>query len=827
MVYYLSEIEYYTALRNYVQTLLTEYAQEALPQERYLISLMRLVNRELENRITNRELAQKEYFNELQNYLRELNQLEARLKAANISELKDFTGELKARIQNTIRSGDVDYKKKKVFEDALQLLYVAEEMIKLDKSSSPEKVEKNISRSKKQLLHAFGEVDNLEDVKLDVEPTLFNLFNEWRRTQRVKYEARLLDVKVTRKKLINSGSRQEILRMFNEQLAMAYNQFNFGEYNQADKLLADLTTTYRDAGIREFEDVYFYRGESNFALNRFMLANDLFSKLLEEYPDSRYLAPVYERLIQINYKLENYAKAVDYFNAYRSVAGAATPGFYEMQFVAGLSLYHDEKYNEAEQLLSTIVPASPYYFFARYISGSIYASAQNYERASRILNNLIALEEVPADIYNRSLYKLALMAYEEGNYPGSIDYLNRIPASFSRYDEVLNVLAWSSFKYQQIQHESAETPDYTRAKLYAHELLDTYYASEHRMEAESLLGYIYQLENNPDFATQLYEDVYDSKLKKDDVLLFLRERDELEDLYVKARNTAERALQESKKQAYLRASDIAYNLEEEIWQMEMAEMNSTASPVSREIVNILDQLSQLQELKDEFKAAGNTRGILRVDSMQMRLTSVLERYPQDELRNALAYNWFAAYPVARRVAEYEFRKEKNQELQNEINEEISSLNDSVERLKTAIARQKQAGDFDDVAMAEHRMNRLQDLRKEYDGLYAAAKDLYAGRPYEEFNHWGDFGAFGLIDVNFSERDRLQNRLADVSSLHSSVVDVIQSRRDVVEDKIKKIEGEIRFMTMKVRLTERQRMRAERERTFKESFFDERTSEFQE
>jgi hypothetical protein len=45
--------------------------------------------------------------------------------------------------------------------------------------------------------------------------------------------------------------------------------------------------------------------------------------------------------------------------------------------------------------------------------------------------------------------------------------------------------------------------------------------------------------------------------------------------------------------------------------------------------------------------------------------------------------------------------------------------------------------------------------------------------------------------------------------------------------MKKIEAEIRFMTMKARLQERQRLRAEREQSFRETYFDQRTSEFEE
>jgi len=53
------------------------------------------------------------------------------------------------------------------------------------------------------------------------------------------------------------------------------------------------------------------------------------------------------------------------------------------------------------------------------------------------------------------------------------------------------------------------------------------------------------------------------------------------------------------------------------------------------------------------------------------------------------------------------------------------------------------------------------------------------------------------------------------------------RATTFEDQLKKIEAEIRFMTMKARLEERQRLRAEREQSFRETYFDTRTTEFEE
>jgi hypothetical protein len=297
-------------------------------------------------------------------------------------------------------------------------------------------------------------------------------------------------------------------------------------------------------------------------------------------------------------------------------------------------------------------------------------------------------------------------------------------------------------------------------------------------------------------AVNLYQNAYESKTKKKDIVNYLEQKDSLRILYDQAKTFEETALRKNDRNAYVKASSVANNLQETVVDLDLAEISPIGAAVSREIMEILDQLDQMNQLKARAKEEGNNLAIAKIDSMMLRMTAVLDMFPDKYLQTAIAYNWFDAYPVAQKVADYEIQTTK---------------------LK---------GDYSTVVSIEQKIQKLVEIRKRYDRLYAQAAELTPGEEYAEFNQWGDFGAFGIIDVNFGERDRLQRKMADVSTLYNSVMDRLAERREV-EDKMKKIEAEIRFMTMKARLQERQRLRAEREQSFRETYFDQRTSEFEE
>ena len=821
---YYSEEEYQVALTKYVTSMLTSYYSESLPQERFLIALMRLVNNEMGNRITNRREAIERYFNDLRNQISELQQLQTRLHNSGIHELDNFIDELDERMKMALQSGEINYKQKKVFEDALQLLYIAEEMIKLDQLSDPSSLNRKISKSKDQLLNAFGEVGDLETVPLDVAPTIFNLFDEWKKNDSYRYTARLLDVKIARSKLIKSGSIEQVNRMFNTQLHFAYSSFNYIEYDLADRLLEDLVMSYQNAGVRDFEDVFFYWGESNFALNRFVKTRDIFTEFLQKYPGSVYLSRTYSRLIQLSYKLEEYNEVIKYYSAFQDVTSPTQEEYYDVQFVVALSYYENTDFNRAVEILLSFPEKSEYYFFAQYLVGTVYTAGQNYDLAYDIFESMAISRKTPPEFNNRSLLKLSQISYERGDYLASIDYAELVPKTFSRFDKVLNILLWSHFMMEKERQPDPLQRDFTQAKIYAFKLLQDYYSSEYRMEAESLLGYMYQSENDLMLAKDFYTDVYKSKMERNDLRENLILTDSLLGLHQDAVTRKENALRNDDREAYIEAAGVSEEYYRKAWDELIADKSGIGARVSSEITDLVNQLSELNQLKKIAVRQENEYAIKKIESLMDGIKSSLDLYSEADIQRALFIN---AYPVAKKVAIADFQAQKNEELQQDIKEEMVQIDVQLERLNVEIERAKLLKNYEMLVALEQKERHLLEIRKNYDQLFTFAMGLEPGESYEDFDRWGEFGAVGIIDVNFGQRDKLQGQMSKVSTVYNSIMDRISQKREVVEDQLKKIDAEIRFMTMKARLEERQRLRAEREQAFRETYFDTRTSEFEE
>ena len=518
---------------------------------------------------------------------------------------------------------------------------------------------------------------------------------------------------------------------------------------------------------------------------------------------------------------------VDYALAYQGVASQKHPDFYDIQFLLAMAYQQLGDLNQSVEVLYNIPQEHPYYHLAQYFIANAYAENQLFDDAVAIYINLVRDKNTPKELYARAVYKLGIVEYERGNYDIAIQYLKLVPGEFPNYDKVLNALAWAHFERERNKPIEAYH-DFGAAKFYAQKILDEYYSSPYRMEAKSLLAYINQMENEPFEAIALYRQVYNTKMKKREVVSYLEEKERLQALYYQATRLREKALQQDKPEAFIRASQIAENLRQELAALDMAEVSASGAALYNEIHRVTRSLAELDSLRLKAIEEGNQQAVKKIDSLSLRLLAVLEAFPVELVSRARRFNWFDAYPVSRYVGEEEFRFRKVVKNRQEIMEDVAQIDAQIAALEEQLLQARADKRYSLIIRLEQKLHQLKDMRKYYDRLLASTYQIQADpNVYPEFSKWGDFGAFGIINVHFDQRRRVQGRIGEIARVLDKVNQELNQRQQVIESKIKKIEAEIRFMTMKARMEERARLRAERERAFRESYFDTRTSEFEE
>ena len=700
------------ALQDFINQNLLAYGVDIISQERFLVEQMRLINDEINARVKNITEVRAEYFASLESRLQELKALKSRLNTSGSTSLNLFIEQLETGIEQTISEGRINYRRQKALEDGLQVLYIAEEMQNLDPGSRLEgdpRISQKLMSTQRELATNFGDQKIPSFTRKPTsDANIFNLFHEWKLTNTVQYELRWTDVQIVKNKLLREGTRLEKERMFKNELRSAVLAYNFQMFDLAERTFGEMINRY--TFISDLDDIYFYKGESNFRLDRYNLARTDFQNLVEKYPTSQYAAGAYGRLMAIEYHYNNWAKVLDHFKNFERVAVSTDPGYDENRFRAAQAATSLGDYENAIQILNGITTSSPFYPDSRYLMAEDYAGSENLDEAVRILDLLVKTTNLEPSYHFLVKMKLGYLMYEKGMYDQAIKYFDEIDGSFYLYDRVLIGYGWTYYKRELAKPEGV-AKDFSLAKKYLEVLIDEFYASDYVLEAKSLLGYIYQVEEKPDAAIDNFDYVFRARYTKDLSEKSLRETDALKQKMAVVEKEKDDALSKDNPVAFSSAQSRYSTLEDSLLYYRYADLSANSYAARNEIKRMQDQIAELERLKETAKARNSTSMVERIENIQDELRNTITSYSFDDSDPRVGINYYDEYPMARKESVVDNQNVTIQQTRDEIMAQQASLADELTRLSGEIDRARTRKDYKNLVALEIQKERLKHFRK--------------------------------------------------------------------------------------------------------------------
>ena len=824
------DVQFNAALKSYVKQLLVDFGKDAIHRERFLIQQIRMINDEIKSRVTNIAEIRQTYFERLQNRLAEVRALKQRLSSTGSLTLNSFIDELEKKIRQTINLGSIDFKRQKVIEDAIQLMYIAEEMIKIDPGARLEddpKFSKDLNNTEIDFIQSFG--DDNKMIRLsgkrarNVSATIFDVYKEWKKTERIKYEVRWTDIQIIKNRLIKNAAPAERARMLKRELFHSGEMFNFGYYKAAEKLFEEILIRYEDTGI--IDECLYYKAEANYLIGRYNKARDDFNKFVQQYPSSVFTASAYKRLMNIAYHFSEYDQVLNVFRSMRVVASSSDPQLEEATLLAAISGLKGGYYEETVSHAFEILTASEYYKQAQFILAEAYAGAHNFEESEKTFTSLLQISGLSPDFRFTILLKLGYLSYEMGNPYGAISYFDQIAGMYKRYDRVLIGYGWAYYKIE-IEKGKGEKKDFTYAKKYLELLVDAFFGSDYYLEATTLLGYIYQMEQNTTAALGNYEYAFKSKDVKFLSDKLITERDKLQSVMKTADKLQKKALAVKNISAYHRADMMKKRLKKPLIELSYLDLSSTGVASTNEISRLKKQIIELDRLKKLAEEKGRKDLITRIEDMQLKIYRVVNSIPIRK-RSKFGVNYFDEHPFARKESIIESGNSKILSMRKEVKTQREEIIKNIARLDVDIQNAKGRKDYKKMITLELSKERFEDLAKKLDYLESRAYSFDIKTSDINLNHWSDYGAFGMANVNFAIKNYKADRISYMQKQIDEINTVLIKRKENIEHKIELIENEITVMTRRVRKQERLREREELNRQFEETYFDTHKSEEEE
>jgi TolA-binding protein len=818
------------ALQEYINKNLLRFGKNEIARERFLIQQMRDINAEIKSRVTNVGAVRDQYFAGLLSRLEELDALRRRLSDFNSASLNSYIDQLENRIRITIGEGEINYRRQKIFEDGIQVLYIAEEMLKLDPGARLDgnmQLTQQLQSSNQKLLDSFGDARGSESLASyspgSGKVTIWDLFIEWKRTNALQFEARWTDIQVIKNQLLKNGTAMEKDRMFKRELNSALLAYNFRNFDLSDRMFGEILTRY--SFINTLDDIYFYKGEANFQIDRFNTASDAYVTLVSRYPTSPYTFKAYARLVTVAHHFGDLRKVDEYYTEFEKVVVGLDPLVDEIRFIAAISAVSRGAHEEAITILNNILPASEYYIDARYILAQAYVGASKLDEAENVLLGIVNNYNTPPDYHFNVYLKLAYIAYEKKTYLQAIGYLDKIGGDFSLYDRVLMAYGWNYYKEELLKEEKNRNFEIT--KKYVYILTQEFPNSDYYLEAKSLLAYIYQLEKNTHGAVQQYEYVYQTSHTQNISNLNIQTRDRIKNQLYNIESIKNTALQTNQEMEYLRANDRYLGLQDSLMTLSYAELSPNSIALQREIQRIQNQIQELDNLRVLAVERNSPDMIERIDDLRENLTSELEDAQELTAYSILGVNYYDEHPHARKESLTEDQNKKVKEMRAETEKQQEELGNKIKDIGVRREQARRSKNYRELVLLDIQHDRYKELLRKYDFMRTITYDMEVADSEIQLQKWSNYGAFGIANVNFAVRQDNKDRVAYYSDQIDTINRILNNRKTLLDYKIALIDGEINFMTRKVRRQERLRERAELDRKFEESYFDTHTSEFQE
>ncbi len=351
--------------------------------------------------------------------------------------------------------------------------------------------------------------------------------------------------------------------------------------------------------------------------------------------------------------------------------------------------------------------------------------------------------------------------------------------------------------------------------------------SDYYLEAKSLLAYIYQLEKNTHGAIQQYEYVYQTSHTQNISNVNIQTRDRIKNQLYDIETEKNRAIQTNQEMGYLQANDRYLSLQDSLMVLSYAELSPNSIALQREIQRIQTQIERLDHLRTLAVERNSPDMIDRIDDLRENLTSELEDARALESYSILGINYYDEHPHARKESLTEDQNKKIKEMRAETEKQQQELGNKIKDIDAKKERARRSKNYKELVLLDIQRDRYSELLRKYDFMHTVAYDMEVAESEIQLQKWSNYGAFGIANVNFSVRQGNKDKIGYYSQQIDTINRILNNRKTLLDYKIALIDGEINFMTRKVRRQERLRERAELDRKFEESYFDTHTSELQE
>ena len=600
----------------------------------------------------------------------------------------------------------------------------------------------------------------------------------WEKVQQDEFNHKFYQARTVKDRLIASATAAQRLRMFRRDLESAILAFRDGGYPDAITRFTEAIDQY---GYSNLADLYFYRGESFFAVRLLDLARDDYLKVLDE-DDPEYRLKAAERLVIIAGDMGDARRLDEAWHAYEAVSDGGSPDHWRVLELAARYFMTLQRWETARDLFNQVPETSERFGPARLRAGDCLLALADLDQAEATYEQLLqpATKESAkrlAPSRNEANLKTGYVRFLRRDYEGALLSLSEVGKEKVLGEKAALVSAWCW--YQLGAYQSARNS--------CVKLLQEYPETNFYYEANILIGFCDEILGLPADTAYGYSVVMTSMDGRQDYHDFNYEN-----------------------QAVGQATTILQALEPLLFEQGQTELFEQYLALQRKLVLLGDDIHLAVGLKanpglmDVITERGEVARIIREQQdlgeeiVKSEDTKLSQEYGDlafllsdlsAKVESGIRY-YLQHRPLVQREEEQSFQQMMADSLAFRLRSEWDGAVRSLNNLRTLTESAARTGDTEILFALAGVEAGLFNVKDEIVNTRSALGDLSQTPIVSNLDWWSWFAyrRHGEDFVRFDDYYTRQNRLTELDSYIATISQVLNERREARVEEAALAEG---------------------------------------
>ncbi len=636
-------------------------------------------------------------------------------------------------------------------------------------------------------------------------------FKRWLANQSFRIQNYKTNLELLRKKLIGSGSQEQVKRMFDQDVLSAVAQYNNEDFAVSEILFKTILDDYPYSNMA---DMRYYYAESLWMQRLYSRAKAEYQKVAEKGSDVDYVKRAYYRLVLINNLLNNQRRLFQYADKLRELPASSEDELMaKAMLTAGYSAYKSNDIAKTRQYVESINQNSKYYFAGQYVQAAAYLSKDQVEKAKPIFYSLGNLSKSPTDkllnsIINHSLLKSGLLLYTEGDFENALANFGKIEKDIPNYDVVLISKAWAKFRLGEFASAQKELDQVFWGYIDSNYIYEAMMLSAH---CSSLLGddhssarkvrYVENAGNSVSLSNEFNSE-------RNRIIRIISKLDELEpDAIAQGDLVVYERIRNLRDDLTFRVKSLSYQGKPGLQLVE--EINSEEARIRA----LIQQARSSEQLASQMGMMRTSKSLNKIaNDLGVSLLRVWE------LQTERNVDIRSDYPLALKESSTSYQKNRFKSMQNKIAIEEQKVKKNFREANILKEKAKQSNNLEALSQLDYHSMEFDDYARRLESLKISLVENQPKQVETDYSRWSDFSGLGMSEKDFDHRNILRSQVKENTNNVNAITKIFRNKQG-------QLVYEIAVMDQRIRELENQEIKdkiaqldEERKRYFDQDYF---------